>query len=160
MGVRNMSEYPIMLEGTRAGTLKVEQKGLLTVFDASVPDTGEMLRLSVYGEDGEGYLGVMRPENGVLRLVRRFSRAAMAQFPRVIDYAAPAGAEFTAGVPARGEEEPQQRQESGETAEECETVWFSAPDGSLSSFDGKRLLIALPTDNVSMPKGPRRAQAD
>lgn len=147
-----MSEYPIVLAGTRVGTLKVEQKGLLTVFDASATDNGEMLRISVYGEEGEGYLGVMRPENGVLRLVRRFSRAAMAQFPRVIDYAAPAGEGFRAdnsACPA----EPQARPEGGEAADESEITWFSAPDGTLSTFDGKRLLIALPTDNISVPKG-------
>lgn len=190
-----MNEYPIISSGERVGTLTVTRQGLLTVFDATAADGGEVFRLSVYGVGGEGYLGVMCPENGMLRLVKKLSRNAMAGFPGTIEYAAPAGEQprpdFGAQPPQqqqrqpeppqqqqrqpepsqqqqRQSEPPQQqqrqqperqeaqkeaREEAAETADAEETLWYSAPDGTLSTFDGQRLLIALPTDGISLPKG-------
>lgn len=170
-----MNEYPIISSGERVGTLTVTRQGLLTVFDATAADGGEVFRLSVYGVGGEGYLGVMCPENGMLRLVKKLSRNAMAGFPGTIEYAAPAGEQprpdFGAQPPQqqqRQSEPPQQqqrqqperqeaqkeaREEATETADAEETLWYSAPDGTLSTFDGQRLLIALPTDGISLPKG-------
>lgn len=147
-----MDEYPVMAGGTRVGTLRVTQKGLLTVFDASAADNGEVFRISVYGEGEEGYLGVMYPENGALRLVKRFSRAAMANFPKGIEYAGPSGERFR---PSEQFPEPpvdERRDETG-MPEYGDTLWYSAPDGTLSTFDGKRLLVAMPADHVSVPKG-------
>ena len=46
---------------------------------------------NVYGGGKEGYLGVMTPENGVLTLHRRLTRAALAAFPAEIELAAEAG---------------------------------------------------------------------
>ena len=34
-------------------------------------------------------------------------------------------------------------------------LWYSAPDGSLSRFDGERLLVALPSENVRVPEWAR-----
>ena len=180
-----MSEYPIMTEGERVGTLKVEREGLMTVFDASAADNGELFRISVYGGGGEGYLGMMWPENGVLRLVKRLSRAAMAEFPAEIEYAGPSGRRGDSGtgtapekapkallgtpvpktpaetrVPKTPAETPIPKTpvETPSTEGECETLWFSAPDGTLSTFDGERLLIALPADNaITIPKGAEGA---
>ena len=198
-----MSEYPIMTEGERVGTLKVEREGLMTVFDASAADNGELFRISVYGGGGEGYLGMMWPENGVLRLVKRLSRAAMAEFPAEIEYAGPSGRRGDSGtgtapekapkallgtpvpktpaetrVPKTPAETPVPKTpaetrvpktpaetpipktpvETPSTEGECETLWFSAPDGTLSTFDGERLLIALPADNaITIPKGAEGA---
>ena len=30
-------------------------------------------------------------------------------------------------------------------------LWYSSPDGTLSRFDGRRLLVALPSENVRVP---------
>ena len=52
-----LETYAIVIEGHRAGTLSVERKGLLTVFDGTAQDTGELVRLSVYGGGRECDLG-------------------------------------------------------------------------------------------------------
>lgn len=83
--------YPILMDGVLMGALEVMQRGALTVFDARCRMTAGVLRLSVYGDDGEGYLGVMMPENGELRLQRSLSRTAMAGFPKTFIEAGPAG---------------------------------------------------------------------
>ena len=77
-----MSEtYPVLINGEKKGTLTVSREGLTTRFDAKCEDPGTLVRLSVYGGGKEGYLGVMTPENGVLTLHRRLTRAALAAFP-------------------------------------------------------------------------------
>ncbi len=87
-----MSEiYPIRFDGNEAGTLEVRPDGLFTEFRARCADPGRLIRLSVYGEGGEGYLGVMEPNGGELLLVRRISRAGMRDFPFVIRYAGETG---------------------------------------------------------------------
>jgi len=147
-----MEEYPVMSGGTRVGTLRVTQKGLLTVFDASAADNGEIFRISVYGEGKEGYLGVMYPENGALRLIKRFSRAAMVGFPEEIEYAGPPGERFRPLEPSP--EPPEEAPRKNPVMPECgDTLWYAAPDGTLSTFDGQRLLVAMPADGISVPKG-------
>ena len=147
-----MEEYPVMAGGTQVGTLSVTRKGLLTVFDATAADNGEVFRVSVYGGDKEGYLGVMYPENGALRLVKRFSRAAMAGFPETIEYAGPSGERGRAPSPARERIEQAPRKNAAAPVG-GDTLWFSASDGTLSTFDGQRLFVAIPTEHVSVPKG-------
>ena len=91
-GVFFMSEtYPVLINGEKKGTLAVSREGLTTRFDAKCEDPGTLVRLSVYGGGKEGYLGVMTPENGVLTLHRRLTRAALAAFPAEIELAAEAG---------------------------------------------------------------------
>ena len=34
-----------------------------------------------------------------------------------------------------------------------DVLWFSAPDGTLSTFDGHRSLIAIPADTPQRPRG-------
>ena len=90
-----MSEtYPVLINGEKKGTLTVSREGLTTRFDAKCEDPGTLVRLSVYGGGKEGYLGVMTPENGVLTLHRRLTRAALAAFPAEIELAAEAGRNF------------------------------------------------------------------
>lgn len=77
--------YPIRIGGEVTGTLEVEQEGLMTVFSADCRDDGDLIRLSVFDGAGKaGYLGVMLPEDGRLSLVKRLSRAGMADFPTEI----------------------------------------------------------------------------
>lgn len=87
-----MSEkIPIRLDGAVKGTLTVTREGLITRFEGRCEDPGRLVRLSVYGGGKEGYLGVMSPERGALSLTRQISRAGMAAFPAVMEYAAEAG---------------------------------------------------------------------
>ena len=100
-----MSEtYPVLINGEKKGTLTVSREGLTTRFDAKCEDPGTLVRLSVYGGGKEGYLGVMTPENGVLTLHRRLTRAALAAFPAEIELAAEAGRNTSA---------PERRPETG-----------------------------------------------
>ena len=34
-----------------------------------------------------------------------------------------------------------------------DVLWYSAPDGVLTTFDGKRMLIAIPADTPNLPRG-------
>ena len=89
-------EYPIVVDGTETGTLRVLADGIMTAFDARCKDPGTLLRLSVYGEK-EAYLGVMAPDgSGDVHLHRRLSRAALSAFPETIRFAGPAGQEQSA----------------------------------------------------------------
>lgn len=91
--------YPIIIDGQEQGCLEVTVEGLHTVFRGTCTDMGGLLRLSLYGER-EGYLGVMVPEDGVLRLTRRLSRAALRSFPQKPSYAGPAGMPMETAVPS------------------------------------------------------------
>lgn len=127
-------EYPLMLEGKRAGTVAVRREGLFTVFEAQCSVQRELLRLSVYGQGREGYLGIMEPRNGGLFLRRKLSRTQMKCFPERIEYAAPAGL-------APKEPRPTAKQPSGEARGLC---WQKFSDGSLVCRDGRGFIIALP----------------
>lgn len=83
-------KYPIIIDGKTVGELTVKNRGIMTEFCARCEDSGELIRLSVYGEN-EGYLGVMLPENGELSLKKSFSRLAMRDFPKQILFAGPSG---------------------------------------------------------------------
>ena len=104
-------KYPIMIDDALAGTLEVTKKGAMTVFDARCKGTDELLRLSVYGDDGEGYLGVMVPEGGEMRLRRSLSPLSMRGFPEEIVAAGPAG-RGNAGQQGKAEETAAPRSDS------------------------------------------------
>lgn len=173
-------EHPIIIDGNAAGSLTVTEDGLFTVFEATLPGYGELLRLSVYGSGREGYLGVMQPWSGGLYLRRRLSRSELRRMPEVIEYAAPAGlctpAEGgraakgnTDGASAKAEaeaesvhlsDEPRADSAGGEaeTAAEHDApaaaensgedglLWFSRPDGTLTAFDGRGSIVAIPAE--------------
>ena len=105
-----MSEtYPVLINGEKKGTLTVSREGLTTRFDAKCEDPGTLVRLSVYGGGKEGYLGVMTPENGVLTLHRKLTRAALAAFPAEIEFAAEAGRKTAAPEQKPESERPQEK---------------------------------------------------
>ena len=52
-----------------------------------------------------------------------------------------------AGAPA-----PPQAQKSAPD-DGLDVLWYSAPDGVLTTFDGKRMLIAIPADTPNLPRG-------
>ena len=73
-------EYPVYLRGERAGTVRISNEGIRYIVDAFCPHADGLVRLSLYGGGGEGYLGVMQPENGglcnMLRLVEQLDEAS------------------------------------------------------------------------------------
>ena len=172
-------EHPIIIDGNAAGSLTVTEDGLFTVFEATLPGCGELLRLSVYGGGREGYLGVMQPWSGGLYLRRRLSRSELRRIPEVIEYAAPAGLYTTAeggrdaegntdGASAKVEAEAESVQLSdepradsagggaeaaaghdapaAENSGEDGLLWFSRPDGTLTAFDGRGSIVAIPAE--------------
>lgn len=83
--------YPIILDGEDTGQVSVSREGLFWRFEARCKMREELLRLSVYGQGAEGYLGVMEPVDGELWLSKKLSRNGLSGFPPVISYATRAG---------------------------------------------------------------------
>ena len=83
--------YPLLLDGERAGELRVSAEGAWTVFRVDCAMRPGIVRVSVYGAGREGYLGVLAPEGERLTLCRRLSPSALRDYPGQIDYAARAG---------------------------------------------------------------------
>ena len=171
-GVYFMSEtYPVLINGEKKGTLAVSREGLTTRFDAKCEDPGTLVRLSVYGGGREGYLGVMTPENGVLTLHRRLTRAALAAFPAEIEFAAEAGRKSAA--PERRPENERPPEKRAETAAPVQTtptqpvamqntapkpreragdiVWRDAGDGSLYTVYKNQPYRAIPMAAWGLP---------
>ena len=133
--------YPILFHGEKKGELTRTQRGLFTEFSARCEDTGGVVRLSVYGGDREGYLGVMEPADGALHLTRRLSRTATAGFPAVIEYAAPAGEPIPSGEASRPETpcEPRGADPPAPAEANTDLLWYQAGDGSLvTTWEGKQ----------------------
>ena len=161
--------YPLLLDGERAGEVRVSAEGAWTVFSVDCAMRPGIVRVSVYGAGREGYLGVLAPEGERLTLCRRISRSALREFPAQIEYAAAAGAP----IPAAPPEEPPE----GSEAAECEApaappepekapeekdasppgledlYWYASPDGALVCFDGTENLVALPLGDARIPAG-------
>jgi|GEM_PF-271885 len=152
-------EYPVKIDGAAAGTLDVAADGLFTVFEASIPGHGGFVRLSVYGGGREGYLGVMQPWSGGLYLRRRFTRRECAGLPSQIEYAAPSGAADTVRENAAEEHtDDAAPAPAGNPAAEAapstvalpipdgaeDLLWFARPDGTLTAFDGRGCIVAIP----------------
>ncbi len=95
-------KYPIIVDGAPLGALEVKKNGARTQFAARCRMVEGLLRISVYGEGKEGYLGVMAPESGELTLTRTLSPLDMRAFPGRIEGVGRAGQGRTA-VPAFAE---------------------------------------------------------
>lgn len=78
-------KYPILADGRLLGEMKISREGPMTVFDADCRMCDGIIRLSVYGGGREGYLGVMMPAEGRLRLHKSLSRNAMRSMPDPIE---------------------------------------------------------------------------
>lgn len=83
-----IGEYPLLIDGKKSGKLIVRQSGIKFVFEAFCAHMDEVIRLSVFGADRAGYLGVMQPHKNGLRLYREFSKSELTGFPQSIEYAA------------------------------------------------------------------------
>ena len=111
-----LGRYPVTIGGETRGELQVSKDGAVWLFEAEAEDPGGLLRLSVYGEGREGYLGVMSPgRGGRVKLRKRLSRTDLRGFPEKIEYAAPAGQLAVEAKPEPEPEVPQQTPGGGET---------------------------------------------
>lgn len=163
--------YPLIIEGRVCGKLKVEKDGAYTRFVAECPMQRDVIRLSVYGDGKEGYLGVPLPCGDGLRLEKKLSRAAMRDFPAVFDHCAPAGEsseqeEKTAEAVCEEELcektepicacEPEKQQEhecqAGDDMDEEGPFWYATTDGALVSRDGETEMVALSPDDERVPR--------
>ena len=163
-----MEAYPLILDGREAGEVRVTREGGWTVFEAVCAAVEGIVRISVYGEGREGYLGVLTPDGEGLSLSRRFSRSALSGFPARIEFAARAGmpceappepeppeAEAPAPQPEEAPITPPEPPETEQTPPGLEDVyWYASPDGALVCFDGDHNLIALPLGDARIPEGP------
>lgn len=147
------ASYPILYENKPIGTLETAREGLMTVFTARCAAVcGDLLRLAVYGETDKAYLGVMLPDaDGSLYLRKRLSRLELQRLPDPILFAADISWEIPEAPPAVQPEAPEPEQPEQDST--LDVLWFSAPDGTLSTFDGKRSLIAIPADAPQLPRG-------
>ena len=143
-----LGEWPLRLDGVECGMVKASRSGAYTLISAEGRYTGALKRISLYGGGRELALGVLAPEGEIVALRRRFTRSELAAFGAEPEYAAESGA--AAGPPAA--ESGAAPAEDGEPPPEPEgELWYSAPDGTLSRFDGERTLVALPAENVRVP---------
>ncbi len=126
-----MDSYPVYIDGKQCGSLRVYQDGLMTVFDAECRCGERLVRLNIYGGGKSAALGVMQPEKGRLRTVKKFSRAQMRTLPQTIEYAA--------DKPLAPVKQPDPPEDDG-------LLWFSTPQGFLTCFDGRQSLVAIPSD--------------
>ena len=168
--------YPLLLDGERAGELRVSAEGAWTVFRVDCAMRPGIVRVSVYGAGREGYLGVLAPEGERLTLCRRLSPSALREFPAQIEYAAAAGQPIEIDDSAAPPEEPPEEAEAagrGEPApppepkappEEKDATppgledlyWYASPDGALVCFDGTENLLALPLGDARIPAADGR----
>ncbi len=91
MEIEISGNYPIILDGETTGELTVTREGLFWSFEAKCEMRDEIVRLSVYGDGKEGYLGIMEPFGDMLRLTKKFSRSALSEFPISISHAGQKG---------------------------------------------------------------------
>ena len=156
--------WPLRLDGVECGTVTASRSGVYTLITARALYAGAIKRVSLYGSGQELVLGVLAPEGEYVTLTRKFTRSALAAFTAAPEYAAESGLPG----PDRGPKDGPKREEKADTSSEAtekaepETappaageLWYSAPDGSLSRFDGERLLVALPSENVRVPEWAR-----
>lgn len=162
-----LGTYPIIIKGEKCGELTVSKEGAYTRFVADCLSFGGVIRLSVYGGEREGYLGVPMPVEGRLHLDKRLSPASMRSFPKEIERCSLAGekpesfpdpepecipetvceSEEKVEEPCETEEKPCEKAEAPE-----DTLWYATTDGALVSRDGDREMVALPPEDERVPR--------
>ena len=175
-------DYPLLLGGEKAGTLRIEQQGLYTCMEVTAAAREGLLRIWVQGGGREAYLGVLQPGEEGLYLRRRLSRRELADFPQVIEQAsdrqlppqeevnitqesseliplpAPAPALEPEPQPEpepapQPEPEPQPEPQLTSTMEPPTLIWQERRDGSLVAKEGSHTLLALPARLRRAPQG-------
>ena len=138
--------YPIIIKGENCGELRIVKEGAYTRFVADCENFGELIRLSVYGDGVEGYLGVPMPINGRLYLDKRLSPNAMRGFPQRIERCTLAGEK-----PETKEAEIEATPEPIAEEQEELTCWYATTDGALVSRSGEQEMVALPPEDERIP---------
>ena len=176
-------DYPLLLGGEKAGTLRIERQGLYTCMEVTAAAREGLLRIWVQGGGREAYLGVLQPGEEGLYLRRRLSRRELADFPQVIEQASdqqlpPQGVNITqepqalalallpAPAPAlepepqpepepapQPEPEPQPEPQLTSTMEPPTLIWQERRDGSLVAKEGSHTLLALPASLRHVTQG-------
>lgn len=142
---------PILYENKPVGVLTAEPDGLYTVYTASCSVPGvTRLRLSLYSEDREAYLGLMLPDgSGGLSLRKRLTRLERARLPEPALFAAEEHAVF----PDAASEAPA---ETIPAPGESDVLWHAGTDGTLYAVDGAQAWIAIPEEHANVPPEARR----
>lgn len=167
-------DYPIRIDGARAGTLRESVSGLYTVFEAELPDTPpRLLRLWVHGEGESACLGLMEPKDDGLCLLRRFSALERKKLPARIAYASEREtAESLHNSTTEKLENPTEQTKGLHNIDEPQVggldrcpwpapvgkesgdlLWLRRGDGTLTAHDGISTLLALPARLRSAPRG-------
>ena len=159
-------KVPILIDGEEKGKLEICREGNYTLFRGQCADPGRLLRLSVYGGEKEGYIGVMMPEGGQVTVTKRCSRFDLRSFPETVEYAGEAGQPVKKresppppeppvpeNVPETEREEAlcEEGEESAEPPGEGELVWYETGDGSLYTRWEGRCFVAIPCAAVGVP---------
>ena len=138
---------PILYANKPVGTLSIEQDGLYTVYTGAcaVPEL-RSLRLSVYGEDSEAYLGLMVPDGeGVLSLRKRLTRLERERLPDDPLFAAEEHAEI-----------PERENTSEDMPAPDDVLWHAGTDGTLYAVQDERAWLAIPEAHADLPPEARR----
>ena len=78
-------EYPVYIGGQASGTLRERQDGLYTVWEIDCAPREGLIRLWAQGGGRSVCLGLLAPEGGRLRLIKRLSRREREKFPSLIE---------------------------------------------------------------------------
>lgn len=162
-------DYPLLLGGEKAGTLRIEQQGLYTCMEVTAEAREGLLRIWVQGGGREAYLGVLQPGEEGLYLRRRLSRRELAAFPQVIEQASDRQLpprEVNITQESQGPQEPVQalllpapapalepEPQAASTVEPATLIWQERRDGSLVAKEGSHTLLALPARLRRAPQG-------
>ena len=147
---------PILYENKPVGTLTAEPDGLYMVYHGvcTVPEL-RRLRLSVFGENKEAYLGLMLPDGeGRLTLRKRLSRMERSRLPEAPLFAAEEHSAFPELDARRHEPEP--AEETVPVPGEDDVFWHAGPDGTLYAVEGAQAWIAIPESRADVPPEARR----
>ena len=148
---------PILYENKPVGTLTAERDGLYTVYTAACAVPGvTRLRLSIYGEDREAYLGLLLPDGaGGLALRRRLTRLEREKLPEPARFAAEEHSAFPELSTASQPEQPEPP-ETIPAPGAGDVLWHAGPDGTLYAVDGAQAWIAIPEARADIPPEARR----
>ena len=130
--------YPIYIGGEAVGALTETRQGLYRVFSADCELREGLHRLWLHGEGRSVYLGLLAPQEGRLRLRRRFSRAA--GLPDTLDCAS-------------DQSEPMRRKPK--TPVRSPLLWHRHPGGALTAQQGGARYLALPASLSPASPGRR-----
>ena len=119
-------KYPVMIDGELCGSGEMTKAGAMTVIEVRCRMMEGIVRVSAYGESGEGYLGVLAPKDGELVLKKSFSPSAMRAFPGEIVEISRAGA----GRSTLPEAEAAEKAQAAEAAEKSEENTTEAAEDS------------------------------